>query len=81
MIKLRIRNGFFSICLLSLILSCQKKQQPEGEILFNQQCARCHIAPYIPDLPKAIWKEKILPDMGARMGISSPGFNPYNGYS
>ncbi len=81
MTKKLIRNSFLSIFFLILFYSCQKKQKSEGEVLFQQQCTRCHIAPDIEDLPYDIWKEKILPDMGARMGMSTPGYNPYKGYS
>lgn len=71
----------FSVLLFS---SCQKNHTSEtskGEALFQQQCTRCHIAPEIDALPRNIWKNNILPDMGARMGMATPGYNPYKGYS
>jgi len=73
--------AFIIIITAFLTQSCQKNEDSRAEILFDQQCARCHIAPDIRDLPKNIWQENILPDMGARMGISTPGYDPYKGYS
>lgn len=78
-------KSYFKVFLITTVLlvlqSCQKKEQARGEVLFNHQCARCHSAPDIQDLPKHIWKENILPEMGARMGLSTPGYNPYEDYS
>ena len=71
----------FLTFIILLLQSCNKKEEPHGKVLYNQQCARCHIAPDIEVLPKNIWKENILPDMGARMGLSTPGYDPYKGYS
>ncbi|MFD2833207.1 FG-GAP repeat domain-containing protein [Christiangramia antarctica] len=64
-----------------LLISCQKKEQSKEALLYKNHCARCHIVPDIQDLPKNIWQKNILPDMGARMGISTPGYNPLEGYS
>jgi len=61
---------FLSILFLFSITSC-KKEKPisKNEVLFNTYCASCHIAPKIEELPKAIWKNSILPDMASRMEI------------
>lgn len=72
---------YLPLYLVLIFCSCNNKEKSRNEILYEQHCARCHIAPDIQDLPKNIWKENILPDMGARMGLSTPGYDPYKGYS
>ncbi len=77
-------------CLLSyLFFSCSAKKQNDktefndiavselsGQALSMAHCSRCHA--YVPPelLPKAIWREDVLPAMGHRMGIYSGGFRP-----
>ena len=71
----------FTVFLVLLIFSCKKEVSPKksSSELFNTYCATCHIAPNINDLPKEIWKNNILPEMGARLGIIENGFDPHNG--
>jgi hypothetical protein len=65
-----------SFCFL---MSCNTAEKPsKGEVLFNNHCASCHIAPAITDLPKNIWKDNVLPAMGARMGIITAENHPYH---
>ena len=78
----RTTDYFFSLLLLAFIFtSCNKKEQSKNEILYERHCARCHIAPDIQHLPKHIWKDNILPEMGARMGVITPDYDPYAGLS
>jgi hypothetical protein len=49
--------------------------------LYRQECSSCHLAPDIQDLPRHLWKDNVLPNMGARMGIKDSVYNPLNGYS
>lgn len=72
---------YLPLNLILIFSSCNRKEKSRNEILYGQHCARCHIAPDIQDLPKHIWEATILPEMGARMGISTPGYDPYEGYS
>lgn len=72
---------YLPLNLFLIFSSCNGKEQSRNEILYEQHCASCHIAPDIQDLPKDIWKNNILPEMGARMGISTPGYNPFEGHS
>ncbi|SDB48705.1 Repeat domain-containing protein [Flavobacteriaceae bacterium MAR_2010_188] len=82
------KRTLFSLLRFSIVLmffSCQENRKVQVEIatvktLYNNQCARCHIAPDIKDLTKNIWKDNILPDMGARMGLAIPNYDPYKGY-
>lgn len=49
--------------------------------MYEAQCASCHLLPDIQDLPKRLWKDKVLPEMGARMGVRDSTYDPYKGYS
>ncbi|MFP2995136.1 VCBS repeat-containing protein [Spongiivirga sp. MCCC 1A20706] len=65
-----------------LFLACQQSNQiKKQEALYKLHCASCHVAPSIQSLPKNIWAEAILPDMGARMGIKDSSYNPMKGLS
>ncbi len=68
------------LCML-LFLACQKSKEQKEVALYNSYCASCHKAPDIADLPKKIWKEDILPEMGARLGIRENGYDPLHGLS
>lgn len=79
---------FFSIYIILCCFSSScKKENTVGSSnkkaveLFNTQCAVCHKAPSPKDLPKDLWKNAVLPEMGARMGIYNPEYKPLNGLS
>jgi len=67
--------------LFLISLSCSTPKRQKGAKLFNTYCSMCHITPSIQDLPKNIWINKILPDMGARLGIRDSSYNPFKGLS
>lgn len=46
-----------------------KPYDPEGERLARFRCAICHAFPEPGLLPKKIWEESVLPQMGYMMGI------------
>nr|WP_299485269.1 VCBS repeat-containing protein [uncultured Allomuricauda sp.] len=58
---------FFFSCIL--FNSCAPEKPTTEEVLYNQYCASCHIAPKIDALPKDIWEKAVLPDMASRMEI------------
>ena len=62
---------------LLLLTACTMSKQERGEQLYQTNCASCHIAPSPQDLPKHLWKESVLPEMAARMGIKDSTYNPY----
>ena len=67
--------------LMFLISSCNQKPNPvvlNSEELYAQKCALCHIAPTVDVLPKHLWA-KLLPELGAKMGILEPGYSPFKG--
>ena len=49
-----------------------------GEALAKLYCASCHLFPEPDLLDKLTWKDKVLPNMGWRMGIRTNASNPYN---
>ena len=69
------------ILLTLLIISCTTSNSKKQAAIYQKQCASCHLAPSIKDLPKDIWAKNILPDMGARMGIRDSTYNPMKGLS
>src|SRR5688572_19926520 len=48
-----------------------------GEELAKAYCGTCHLFPEPSLLDKATWKERVLPNMGWRLGIRKAGENPY----
>ena len=46
---------------------------PEGPLA---ACGTCHVAPDPGSLPRAVWERTVLPEMGARMGMASMGYDP-----
>lgn len=52
---------------------------PSGKELAKTYCAMCHLFPEPSLLDKNTWKEKVLPNMGWRLGIRNPGDDPYEG--
>lgn len=73
------RSLLFCICVL--LFNCNSPKKKKEVVLYETYCASCHISPEINSLPKDIWAEKILPEMGARLGIRDSGYNPYKGLS
>ena len=69
-----MRNSIYIIVLIIFFACSLTDKSPDA--LLQQHCGTCHIAPKPEDLPKAIWAEKILPDMGARLGMETDGFDP-----
>ncbi len=74
-------NACTMLCIFLFLSGCTMPQKEREVVLYKTYCASCHIAPEINSLPKNIWAEKILPEMGARLGIRDSGYNPYEGLS
>lgn len=64
-----------------LIGGCGLSGQRTGEQLAQTYCASCHqyVSPSL--LPKAVWKNDVLPHMGARMGMSNDPDTLYKDYN
>ncbi|HEA28415.1 MAG TPA: hypothetical protein ENH91_00210 [Leeuwenhoekiella sp.] len=66
------------VALIFILVCCNTPTPKEkGAQLFNNYCASCHIAPSVHDLPKNIWANNVLPEMGARLGVQDSGYDPY----
>lgn len=74
-----IRTIIFLI--VGFAVSCSSPPEKKATALYNSQCAACHVLPAINDLPKHIWKNGVLPDMAARMGIKDSTVNPFKNVS
>ena len=77
----RVRiTSFLCIAVSLLLVSCgQRKASQENN--YQVYCGSCHIPPEIDELPKEIWKQNILPNMAARLGIKTNNYNPFAGMS
>ena len=71
-----IYGGFV---LLLLVVSFQCRTTESGADLYAISCGGCHLLPSPADLPKSVWAESVLPEMGARLGIQTPGYDPFAG--
>ncbi|WP_289039766.1 VCBS repeat-containing protein [uncultured Zobellia sp.] len=69
------------LLIVGLTVSCSSSSEKKAATLYNTQCATCHQLPAIHDLPKHIWKNAVLPDMAARMGIKDSTLNPFKNVS
>lgn len=49
-------------------------ESKDGASLYNNRCGTCHLPPDPACLPKNIWQSQVLPEMGARMGIKTIGY-------
>ena len=66
-----IVNIIFGIITFCFLVSCtEKDRHEEGEKLAKVHCASCHTYPAPLTLPRRIWGEMILPNMGLKMGMS-----------
>ena len=61
------------------MLSCSSKDE-RGAKLYKVHCSSCHMLPDIQDLPKNLWEQSILPEMGARLGVQDSLFDPLKGH-
>ncbi|MFS4415710.1 FG-GAP repeat domain-containing protein [Maribacter sp. 2307ULW6-5] len=67
--------------LATMLFSCTPAKEKRAIALYEAQCASCHLAPKVNELPKHLWKEAVLPEMAARMGLITKDNNPYHGLS
>lgn len=77
--KGRIRTIVFLSTLVLIVLSAiiivsyllQRKEQAFAEKKqFDLYCGSCHLTPNPANIPKSLWKTKVLPEMAKRMGIT-----------
>ncbi len=63
-----------------MLASCSTEEE-QAVALYENHCGSCHLLPHPTDLTKVIWREKVLPEMAARMGIFENGYDPVKGLS
>jgi len=76
--------SLFFVFILLLIFSCDDRtfsKSSKGKKAHDKYCGSCHSLSSPSDLPKDIWENNVLPEMGARMGIKTEGYDPTKGYS
>ena len=83
LLQLKITIKWIGIFFLSIFLftSCEPSKEKKQIALYQQHCATCHVLPSVDVLTKELWKNSVLPDMGARMGMKDSLYNPYKGLS
>ena len=52
-------------------IGVQRKEQDYLENQYNVYCGSCHLVPNPENIPKSLWKNKVLPEMAKRMGLKS----------
>jgi len=70
-----VKNGFWLLLLAVLCGQCRDRQE-EGELIYQNYCGSCHLAPAPAGLSKYMWGAKVLPEMGARLGVQTEGYDP-----
>jgi len=72
---------YYLILFAISLTGCSISKKEKAEDLYMTNCSSCHLAPSPKDLPKHLWKESVLPEMAARMGIKDSTYSPYAKYS
>ncbi|PPK85796.1 VCBS repeat protein [Neolewinella xylanilytica] len=71
-------RSIFFLLLAGLALIALKACSPKmgDEALVKETCSSCHrfVAPAL--LPRSIWEKRVLPEMGARLGMLTFGYDP-----
>lgn len=78
--KLRIGSLAVVLCVLVYLLVGCWGQMDSSYGTYKTYCGGCHTLPDPGQLTKAMW-QKVLIQEGARLGIRTEGFNPYEGMS
>ncbi len=66
-----------SILCILFITACSVPPEKKAEQLYSTHCGSCHMLPSPQDLPKHLWRDAVLPEMAARMGIKDSTYSPY----
>ena len=67
--------------LITLFWACDKRERTTIQASYDIHCGSCHVSPKIDELPNHLWSEQVLPEMAARMGIKTPGYDALSGMS
>ncbi|MGV3589089.1 MAG: FG-GAP-like repeat-containing protein [Adhaeribacter sp.] len=61
----------------AILPDAAKTAHLSGKDLANAYCQACHALPAPGLLDKATWQNKVLPQMGLRLGLPAPNINPF----
>ena len=67
---------FLGLASLLLLFSRCQREPATPEALHATHCGSCHVAPSPATLPKSVWQTSVLPEMAARLGIATMGYDP-----
>ncbi len=62
--------------LLFTLKACSKEEKTEEVVA--KTCSSCHLPVTPASLPKSVWEKRVLPEMAARMGLRTLGYDPAN---
>jgi hypothetical protein len=71
------------LCLLNMVailsMSQPAKPDPADRAMVMRYCGNCHQFPEAGLLDRETWTASVLPKMGWRLGVRTPGMDPYEG--
>ncbi len=73
-------KGSFVLALLVgfiLMLSNCERSEMQAQLTYKTYCGNCHSLPDPTQITKERWQNKILPEMGARLGMSYDSYDPF----
>lgn len=73
---MRTRLLFLAPLALAFLFLGGCEPQDEDAERMAQHCGSCHLAPAPDALPRNIWENRVLPEMGARLGMRTLGYDP-----
>ena len=59
-----------------MFCSCLNDEYSDAKRTYMTYCGNCHLPVDPQNIPKNIWEEKVLPEMGARLGYKYKNYNP-----
>jgi len=69
--------GFVLVILAGQFFAGCLGEKEQGAAAYKTYCGGCHVLPDPSQLTKDVWERLVLPEMGARLGVRSEGYNPY----
>ncbi len=73
--RVSLHTGLFLVLLL-LTYCATDLTEPTEQERYVAVCGNCHQAPDPAELPKEVWTKSVLPEMAARMGLVTYGYDP-----
>lgn len=70
-------SGLVAIVISSVIVAGCLGEKEQAAATYKTYCGGCHVLADPAQLTKDVWERLVLPEMGARLGVRSEGYNPY----